>query len=179
MTQNTNPSAENFVRSLTQTFHQFWQARQERERTYLSIAALFAVLTLVYLVAIDPALSGRETLKASLPGLHQQAAQMQQMASELAALPATESRHDVTRELVENALNSNGLKAQNLSVSDSTVRVQFGSATMSGLQGWLLELQKSCALYVEEIKITAQDGGQVSASLVLRQAQNNAAERHE
>lgn len=173
MTQSANQSAASLLSTLTQTFDQFWEARAERERTYLSIAAVFVVLTLIYLIAIDPALSGRETLRTALPGLHQQAAQMQQMAQELAALPSTENRHDVTRELIENTLSANGLKAQNLSVSDSTVRAQFAGATMSGLQGWLLDLQKSCALYVEEIKITALDGGQVSATLVLRQSQNN------
>ena len=173
MTQSANQSAVSFVATVTDTFNQFWEARQPRERAYLSIAAVFFMLTLIYLIAIDPALSGRETLRTALPGLHQQAAQMQQMAQELAALPGTDSRHDVTRELVESTLSANGLKAQNLSVSDSTVRAQFSSATMSGLQGWLLELQKSCALYVEEIKITGLDGGQVSAALVLRQSQNN------
>jgi len=173
MTQSDYQSAASLLGTLTQTLNQFWEARAERERTYLAIAAVFAVLTLIYLIAIDPAQSGRETLRTTLPVLHQQAAQMQQMAQELSALPSNENRHDVTRELVENALSANGLKAQNLSVSDSTVRAQFSSATMSGLQGWLLELQKSCALYVEEIKITAMEGGQVSATLVLRQAQNN------
>lgn len=173
MTQPANQFAVSWLNNLTHTFAQFWEARQERERAYLSIAAVFGVLTLVYLIGIDPALSGGETLRTALPGLHQQAAQMQQMAQELASLPSTENRHDVTRELIENALSAKGLKAQNLSVSDSTVRAQFSSAAMSGLQGWLLELQKSCALYVEDIKITALEGGQVSATLVLRQSQAN------
>ena len=160
---------QSFAASLQHAFSQFWQARQERERSYLIVAALFSVLSLVYLIAVDPALSGRDALRKSLPVLHQQAAQMQQMAQELALLPGTENRHEVTRELVDNALAANGLKAQNLSVGNGTVRVQFGSASMAALQGWLLALQKSCALYVDEIKITGLEGGQVSVSLALRQ----------
>ena len=96
--------------------------------------------------------------------------QMHQMAQELAAIPGAENRHDVTRELIETALTGNGLKAQNLSVNDGIVRAQFAGVAMSGLQAWLLELQKSSALFVEEIKITAQEGGLVNASLSLRQS---------
>ena len=161
-----------FAAGLRDTFNEFWDARAERERTYLTVAAVFVVLTLIYLIAIEPALTGREALRKSLPVLHQQASQMQQMAQELAALPSAENRHDLSRELIDNALAANGLKAQNLSVSDGAVRAQFSTATMSGLQGWLLELQRSCGLYVEEIKITGQDGGQVSANVVLRQSQS-------
>jgi len=156
--------------TLQETFNQFWDARQERERQILIIAAIFVVLLLLYLVAIEPAMNGREELKKSLPNLHQQAAQMQSMAQELATIPSAENRHEVSRELVETAMGNNGLKAQTLSVNDGIVRAQFSTATMSGLQGWLLELQKSGGLFVEEIKITGLEGGLVSASMTLRQS---------
>ena len=162
-------SNHSFVQALQDTFGQFWEARQERERTFLSVAALFALLALIYLIAVDPALTGREALRKSLPLLHQQSAQMQQMAQELASLPSAENRHEVTTELVEKALASHGLKALNLSVANGTVRAQFASTSMAALQGWLLELQKSCGLYVEEMKIIGLEGGQVSATLALRQ----------
>ena len=156
--------------TLQETFNQFWDARQERERQILIIAAIFFVVLLLYLVAIEPAMNGREELKKSLPNLHQQAAQMQSMAQELATIPSAENRHEVSRELVETAMGNNGLKAQTLSVNDGIVRAQFSTATMSGLQGWLLELQKSGGLFVEEIKITGLEGGLVSASMTLRQS---------
>jgi len=156
--------------TLQDTFKQFWDARAERERQFLAVAALVLVLALIYLIGIEPAITGREELRRTLPVLHQQSAQMHQMAQELAAIPGAENRHDVTRELIETALTGNGLKAQNLSVNDGIVRAQFAGVAMSGLQAWLLELQKSSALFVEEIKITAQEGGLVNASLSLRQS---------
>ena len=155
---------------LQNTWSQFWEARQERERTTLQLAALFLVLTLIYLIGIEPALTGRETVRKSLPVLHQQAAQMQQMAQELASLPSPENRREVTRELVETALAANGLKAQTLSVSNGIVRAQLANATMSGLQAWLLQLQTSAGLFVDEIKITGIEAGQVSVTLALRQS---------
>jgi general secretion pathway protein M len=159
--------------TLLDTFSQFWDARQERERQILIVAAIFVVLMLIYLIAIDPALTGRDALRKSLPVLHQQAAQMQQMAQELATIPSTENQHEVTRDLIEAEFAADGLKAQTLSVNDGTVRAQFSTATMSALQTCLLNLQKSSGLFTQEMKITALEGGQVSASFTLRQPVSN------
>jgi general secretion pathway protein M len=158
------------IDALRDSFNQFWESRQERERLYLSVGAVALLLALIYLIAVDPALTGRDELKKSLPLLHQQAAQMQQMAQALTAIPSPENRHEVNREMVEAALNTNGLKAQMLSVNDGIIRAQFSNANMSGLQGWLLEMQRSGGMFVDEIKIVGQDGGVVSANLTLRQA---------
>lgn len=158
---------------LQENFSQFWQARQQREQRFLSAAAAVVLLSLIYLVGIDPALSGRLELRQALPALHQQVAQMHQMAQELATLPATENRQEVSRELVEAAMADNALKALTLSVNDATVRAQFSAIAMSSLQSWLLALQKSSGLFVDEIKITAQDNGLVSATVTLRQSVMN------
>lgn len=159
--------------TLQESFSQFWQARQERERRFLCAAVAVALLSLIYLVGIDPALTGREQLRKELPVLHQQVAQMHQMAQELGTLPALESRHEVSRDLVEAALAENALKAQTLSVNDGTVRAQFSAIAMSSLQSWLLALQKSSGLFVDEIKISAQDSGLVNATVTLRQSVAN------
>jgi general secretion pathway protein M len=159
--------------TLADTFSQFWEARQERDRQILIVAAIFAVLMLIYLIAIEPALTGRDDLRKSLPVLHQQAAQMQQMAQEFAAIPSADNQHEITRELIETEFSADGLKAQTLSVNDGIVRAQFSTATMSALQTCLLNLQKSSGLFAEEIKIAALEGGLVSASFTLRQSTSN------
>jgi general secretion pathway protein M len=156
--------------TLQDTFNQFWEARQGRERRFLSIAALVVLLTLVYLVAIDPALSGSGALRKSLPVLHQQVAQMQQMSQAIAAIPPLENRPDVNRELVETAFTNSGLKAQTLSVNDGIVRAQINSTSMSSLQTCLLDLQRTGGLFVDEMKITGLEAGMISATFTLRQA---------
>ena len=159
--------------TLQDSFGQFWQARVERERRFLLAAAAVVVLSVIYLIGIDPALTGRDELRKALPILHQQVGQMHQMAQELTTLPAAENRPEVSRELVEAALADNGLKAQTLSVNDGTVRAQFSAIAISSLQSWLLALQKSGGLFVDEIKISAQDKGLVSATVTLRQSVTN------
>jgi len=159
-----------FVTILKDTFTQFWDERQGRERQYIIAAAAVVVFLLVYLIGIEPALTGREEISKSLPTLHQQAAEMQRMAQELQGLPNPENLHEVTRELIETSLSKDSLKAQSLSVVDGVVRGQISSTSMAALQTWLLEMQKSSGLFVEEMKITALEEGAVSVSFTLRQS---------
>ena len=74
--------------------------------------------------------------------------------------------------MVEMGLAHNNLKPQTLSVNEGVVRAQLTGVALSSIQAWLLEMQKSSSLFVEEIKITSTDAtnnGLVSANVVLRQ----------
>lgn len=155
---------------LQDTVIQFWEERQARERQYIIIAGAVLILLLIYLIGIDPALTGTQELRKSLPSLHQQATKMQRMAQELALLPSPENLHEVSRDYIETSLTNNSLKTSSLSVIDGVVRAQITAATIAALQSWLLEMQKSSGLFVEEIKITALEEGLVNANLTLRQA---------
>lgn len=159
-----------FILVLRDTFNQFWDERQERERQYIIVAAATLTALLVYLVGIDPALTGQAELTKSLPTLHQQATEMQRMAQELAALPRPENLSEVTRDSIEQSLIKGNLKPQSLSVVDGVVRAQISSTSMAALQVWLLEVQKSSGLFVDDIKITGLEEGQVSVNLTLRQS---------
>jgi type II secretory pathway component PulM len=95
---------------------------------------------------------------------------MQHMAQELATLPSPENLHEVTRDYIDKSLSSSNIKAQSLSVTDGIVRAQIASTSMAALQTWLLEMQKSSGLFVEEMKITGLEEGMISANLTLRQS---------
>ena len=164
----------------------FWDQRQGREKQYLIASGVFAVFMLIYLIGIDPALTGREQLTATLPKLRQQVAEMQSMAQQLAALPVTDKHlPDISKEELESSLLRNGLNAGRkeanshnqtsmLSVVDNVVRLQFFGVSLVAVQAWLIEMQKTRSLYPEEVKITRVDGGLVNAVLMLRQpTQNN------
>jgi general secretion pathway protein M len=155
---------------LKDTLIQFWDERQQRERQIIIAAGAILVVMLIYLIGIDPALTGAKELRKSLPNLHLQAAEMQSMAQELASLPSPENLHDVSRDFIEQSLSRNSLKTSSLSVVEGVVRVQIDSTSMAALQTWLLEMQKSSGLFVEEIKITALEEGLVSTNITLRQA---------
>lgn len=161
-----------FKSILIEAFTQFWDERQGRERQYIIAAVFFCVATLIYLVGIDPAITGIKDLKKQLPTLHQQSVEMQQLAQELKSLPGTENREDVNKDAIEASLKSVNMNPQSLSVSDGIVRVQINSTSMATLQAWLLEMQRSSGLFVQEMKITGLEQGMISATFMLQQANN-------
>jgi general secretion pathway protein M len=151
----------------------FWSARNARERRLLTAAAAVIILGLLYLVAIDPALSGRAQLGKTLPALRQQAATLQGMAQEaqsLAGKNTVAKAAPMTRENLQAALNRRGLNAQNVVLSGDLARVQLPAAPFSGLVAWLDESQKTAGLSLVEAKIVPLEAaGMVNAALTLRQ----------
>lgn len=157
---------------LKNQFEQYWSAREPRERKVLTGGAVFVGVALFYSLAIEPAWSGRASLEKSIPAQRQQLAEMNALSVQYNQLAPQLSQavEPVTREMLESALATRGLKAQSLSISDETVKLQLQSAGYANLMEWLAETQKSFRLVVDEAKITAQsEVGQVGASLTLRQ----------
>ncbi|RJG03410.1 type II secretion system protein GspM [Noviherbaspirillum sedimenti] len=151
----------------------FWNARNERERKQLLLAAVVAVLGLTYMLLIEPAYLGRQQLQKNLPSLRQQAAEFQTMSLQASAL-ARETpppAPPMTRESIEAALARAGLKPQNVAIAGTDLaKVQLSSVSFAGMVAWLDDMQKSARVTVADANITSQ--GQtdvVNASLTLRQ----------
>ncbi|MDO8301225.1 type II secretion system protein GspM [Lacisediminimonas sp.] len=153
----------------------YWSARNPRERKMIAAAAAAIVLALLYLLLIEPAISGREQLRKNLPALRQQVAQMQSMAREIQAAPPASAASaplaaPVTRESLEAGLAGAGLKAQTISVSGEFVRLQLNGVSFAALVGWLDQAGKSLGMSVVETSIVAQtQPDSVNANLTLRQ----------
>jgi general secretion pathway protein M len=135
-------------------------------------AALVAIMGLVYVLLIDPALAGRNQLNKDLPLMRQQVAQLQALSKEAAALsgktivpPATLSKEDI-----ESALMRNGLKAKSVILTGSFVKVQLEAASFASTLIWLDDMQKTALITVAEANIvTASRPDTVNATLTLRQ----------
>lgn len=163
---------------LKQSFSTFWNARNKRERNMLSIAAAVVVLGLLYVLLIDPALSGREALERRLPALRQQSAEVQALAKEAASSGAagatananTPPPPPITRERLEASLSEKGLKAQNLSLNGELARVQLAGVSFASTVEWLAELQRTSRVAVVDAVVEAQaQPDTVNATLSLRQ----------
>lgn len=153
-------------------FSEFWTARNERERRQLLLALIVAVLALVYMLLIEPAYLGREQLKKNLPTMRLQAAELQALSKDAAALAnvSVPPAPEMTRESVEAAMVRAGLKAQNVAITGNLAKVQLSSVSFSGLLGWLDEMQKAARITVVDANITAQAQiDTVNATLTLRQ----------
>lgn len=165
------------LNELTKPLSAFWIGRNSRERKLLAAAMIVIGLGLIYLLLIDPALTGRKQLTKSLPVLRQQVAELQAMSKEVSGLSTggTASVEPVSREGVETSLTRKGLKPQSVTlIAGENVRVQLAAVPFAGIIDWLGEMQRTALLSVTEANVTAlPEPGQVNATLLLRQRKND------
>lgn len=156
----------------------FWAARNRRERILLALGFAVVLFGLLYLLLMAPALQGRSQLHKNLPVMRQQAAQLQVLAKQAAALPAATApaAAGISKESIEAALQKNGLQAQSVVWSGDFARLQFAAVPFGALLDALQALQKTMRLTVVEASVTATTtdatmatmAGNVNASLSLR-----------
>ena len=163
------------LNSYKESLAAFWQQRDARERGMLVLAAAVIALALIYVVLIGPAMSGRAQLDKSLPSLRLQAAEMQVLAKQAAQFSGQSAARvpPASRESIEAALASKGLKAQNIVLSGDMIKVQLASASFAATLDWLDDMQKTARLTVQDTSFTAlPQADTVSATLTLRQQKN-------
>lgn len=171
-------SVNNLLNQSRQSFSEFWAARDARERAMLAAAAVVAVLGLIYAIMIDPALSGRERLNNSLPVLRQQAAQLQAMSKEAAAISASSApaMTAMSRESIEAALARKSLKPQSVALTGNHAQVQLAAVSFAATLGWLDDMQKTAGISVVDANIVAlAQADTVDVTLTLRQQNDSGA----
>lgn len=150
----------------------FWMERNPRERSMLTAAAAVIALGLAYAVLLGPAISGRAQLEKNLPPLRLQAAEMQAMSRQAAALATTTAQPPatVTKEAIDTSLARRGLKAQSVALTGDLVRLQMAPVSFAGLVEWLEEMRQTARLSVVESSIIAQpQTDMVNVTLTMRQ----------
>jgi general secretion pathway protein M len=150
----------------------FWQEREVRERKAIILAGVAILLTLIWLLLLNPPLVGRVQLDKSLPVLRQQAAELQGMAGEAARLTqqAAPPAMPLTRESVEASLARQGLKARTVLVTGDMLKVELTSASFAALMTWLDDMGRSARTTVVESAIDVQPAvDTVNAAISLRQ----------
>ena len=156
----------------------WWLARTEQERKYLTVGGAVVSAALVYMIFIDPALTGRAELRQELPELRQQAAELQAMAleaSQLAARPAPVPT-PMTREALMASLAARGIIPPSLTLSGEYAKVQVSNTSFANLVMWLDAQRRENRISVEDMTVTSLPAaGQVDASLTLHQGTGAAA----
>jgi general secretion pathway protein M len=163
---------QNMIAMMAESFASFWQQRNAKERRLLSMATVIVLFALIYWIFINPALTNKAKLEASIPQLRLQVSEMAAMSAQYAqiATAMTENIEPVSREVLEASLLRKGIKAQSLTASDDIVRLQISSVAYSVIMEWMLEMQKAARLTVEEAKLTAlPEKGQVGVVLTMKQ----------
>ncbi|MQA38665.1 type II secretion system protein GspM [Rugamonas aquatica] len=150
----------------------FWIERTEQERKFLGVGGAVLGVALFYSLLIAPALDGGAKLRKSLPELRQQAAELQALGLEAAALRGqnTIAPAPMTREMLNAGLTARGLTAQSVAVTGEYAKLQLNGVPFPGLIAWLDAIRTESRIAVSEANISAQDtAGMVNATLTLRQ----------
>ena len=155
------------------TGSQFWNERTPRERSILMAGGALLLLLLIWFLLVDPALAGRERWQKDLPALRADYAQMQSLAQQASAAPAsTAAAKPADHASIERSLNDAGLKPQSLNVGDDLVRARFTDVSFSALTDWLQRAQRDSRLVVTEASVNARERiDRVDASVSLRRLQ--------
>lgn len=165
-------SAITAIAKLRERIALYWMARTEKERTYLTVGGATVAGALVYMFAIDPAVTGIERLNKQLPELRVQAAQMEGLAleaGELARAPAPQVT-PMTKESLQASLTARSLAPTSLAMTGDYAKLQFTNVAFAGLYSWLQEQRSQHRIEVNDIAVTAGTPvGQVDATLTLRQ----------
>jgi len=153
----------------------FWQARTEQERQFLGVGGAVLGLALFYALLIAPALDGRVKLRKELPRLHQEAAELQALAMEAAALKSVNvvTPPPMTRDMLSASLAARSLTAQSIAITGEYAKLQLNGVQFAGLMDWLDAQRREGRISVQDANINAREpAGTVDAILTLRQSQN-------
>lgn len=151
----------------------YWLARTDQERKFLAVGGAVVLVALVYALLLAPAVEGRDSLRASLPALRQQAAQLQTLAAEAQALAANPAppAAPMTAEALNASMAQRGLKAGSLTMTGEYAKLQFNGVSFANLVAWLDAQRRENRVQVHDASFTALPAlGQVDATLTLRQA---------
>lgn len=152
------------------TDSRFWNERTPRERITLIAGGALLLAVLIWWLLIDPALDGRARWQKDLPALRADYAQMESLAQQVSAAPAsTGAVKPADRASITRSLNDAGLNPQSLNVDDELIRARFNDVSFAALTDWLQRAQRESRLVVSEASVNARERiDRVDASLSLR-----------
>ena len=135
-----------------------WQGLMPRERRLLMLGGVALAVLLTWWWVIDPAIKMRKKMQQQLPELRAQSMQMRMLAQEAATLPpAIPVAQSLSRQEIERLLMDSGLKAEQVTLTDSTFILNFSDVPFSGLTDYLQKAQREQQLTVIQVTITARD----------------------
>lgn len=150
----------------------YWNARTAQEQKFLMAGGAVVALALLYSLLVDPAVSGRKALEASLPKLRQQAAEMQAMAAQASALQreGTPQVVPMSRETITASLAARSIAPESVAMTGEFAKVVVKNASFANLMMWLDEQRRGNLVRVHDLDLSAQgEAGMVSGSVMLAQ----------
>lgn len=154
----------------------FWNEREPREKTILSLLALVVGVALVFLLLIEPAATGITRLERGLPQARAQAAQLDALLAEVKSLKARAQVATVTaqeaRGAIEKSLAAAGLKASRIvPLSDGDLQLTFANVPYAAWATWVATTERELGARTTSVVAAGNaTPGNVDVELALRLA---------
>jgi general secretion pathway protein M len=160
---------------LSGVWAEFWDARTEREKMMLTWGGAVLAVAIGWSVLWAPAAAGRAQLRASLPGMQRQLAEMTAQANEARSLAGAAASIAPGGQALKDALTASladhGIAGAQVQLIGTTVQVQLKNASFPAWTGWLDEVRKQFKVQVVEAHVTAlKADGQVDLTASLQPA---------
>lgn len=158
---------------MLETLLQRWQLTTPRERRIVIAGAVLLAVVVVWLLLFDPARAGRHRVRAELPVMRAQLAQIEQLADEarrLGAVPAGNDSVSAVKVQLERSIEGAGLKPAlaQLTHTGGLFDLRFKSVPFAAWLVWLESASRETRLRVVDAAVTRETGvGRVSVRLAL------------
>ena len=152
---------------------QWWIGLSRRERIATSVAAALVVLTLIFLVGIEPAWRTRVKLGADLPRLRAQAAELDQLAAEAKKLKLrtrTLESPEQTRAALTRFLGEKGVSGAQIREEGDRVIVTAKRIDAAAWLAWLKDTTNELPLRIAAARMSKVATGLVDAEVTLAPA---------
>ncbi len=162
---------------MLERFLQQWAALAPRDRRVILLGTAGLVVIFGYFVLFEPAWKGRQQLQAELPVLRSQLASLEGMAAEarrLSAGAAASTGADSlaqARVVLEQSLQSAGIKDAQVQIVGEMIEVRFKSMPYAQWLDWLAEASRQSRLRVVDAQVTRDTAGMASARVALARPQ--------
>lgn len=170
-------SALDPVRAQVAQLRERYNALQPRERWLVSVGSVLLLLTLIYLLAIEPVMQAKRYRGAALANARavalklEQAAQQVQLARGSASRVAAQGRNLSLMAAVDQASKNSSIgkaPARIQPEGEGEVRVWFEEVSFDAVVRWIADLQQRYGVTVQTLDVEPQDGpGQVNVRLSL------------
>jgi general secretion pathway protein M len=157
-----------------------WQQLAPRERIMVTVCGAFIVLTLFWLLAVQPLYKGTARLAEEVATKQSQLVNFQELAAQVTQdggsmqaatqLSSTDSIVVIIDKTTRQSTLATYLK-RNQPEGDAEVRLRFEGAPFDLLVTWLGELSQQYGLITLSANFDAAGPGRVNCSLVLRRAE--------
>jgi general secretion pathway protein M len=156
------------MNALVEAWRQRWETWTQRERRMVVAMLSVVGLALVYLLLLDPALSGRAKFERDLPKLRADAGETAGIAAGASRLPRPVAGSNL-QGVLEASLQAAGLKADISAKDNGAVALKFEKAPYNTIAAWAFKAVREAGAQIETASVSsAGEGGRVNAEFVFK-----------